>query len=1067
MIMRATSSVLFLAALAACRTSNLGACTADPQCPQGSVCDTAAAVCVAKPGVCLPACDATHVCNTATLACDPVNTSGCTPSCDSSHLCVSGSCQPATTTAVAITAPAANAFVSGTLQAAATATAPGGVTAVRFDLSRGATVVATAAGVASTSAPSSFSAALALASVADGPASLTATVAAAAGNATSAPVLVTVDQTAPVITLQTDGRLAFYGAGQTAVVTAQITDATSGVQDSTVALLIAGHAAVPGVAGTGGVYTFSVLIDDSIVAAGASAAVPYQIAASDNAGNPASVSGDPRQVVQADRDAPAFGVISYSPAALAGPSGHLLFGGPAGNSVLVRATLTDFAGVGATCLRLAGETSACLHPGTRLIATNTWSFTLPDPAPPQDGTVATSFTLQADDTLAAALSGASKLEHQASSVQTVYFDYGPTIAIFADAAAYARTAVPIPVSALITDPSGVPDGGVFLNGTLQPSSRDGGLFVFQLDPRGAPAGVEGAYNFQVSATDGLALTADAGGSRIIDDAAPDASVRVFKGIDPNDGGVTYPAAVAGTGWDGTQFIYNDTVHVKGTLTDVSGLASANLHIDYLQVDGGLSAGSTHSICTVGATSCAFDVPIALNAPGNGAFNTFTNTHPMGDILAPSDKLKIVIDSTDAAKSANGAAAAHTGASSNDAQTTRLLWQMYLPASVSGLGIHPDGDLIVTLDGGTDTVVAMRPDDGGVHWSWGSDAGAAGMGVIDGTPAIGSGTAATALIYVAGEKGEVYALNAGGAAAWHSSTGDTLNTGPAVFTTPIAGVPVDYVIVDGALTNSTLHNIVAGAQVSSTAVADSNPFSAPFIVSGSVYYGTASGIARHTLNSTTGALGAFTDSTASLIQTSYFEVMTDGVALFASRGGNTGLVSSDLSFNGIWSKGTNGTPVTPTGAPAIRANGLLVVPLAGGPVNTYVAADGTGSTQLLTLGAGSGRGPLIGWDGVAISHEHLYFPRLAAVLYAYDATGTLSWYADPNGVTYRALSMDCSGRLFSASNGLANGKSLVFALITDDRGLADTPWPSYRVDARNTGNAVSTSGILKNGGTCTQ
>ncbi len=1154
MIMRTTSSVLLLAALAACRTSNLGACTADAQCPQGSVCDTAAAVCVAKAGACLPACDATHVCNTTTLACDPVDTAqvavtspadgavvtgtlqatatahatggvsalrfdlrstggallasgagtasgtatwtaaislagvapgaailtavattpqgaatspavsvtvqqntACTPACDTAHVCVSGSCQPAGTTAIAITAPAANAFVSGTLQAAATATAPGGVTAVRFDLSRGATLVAFAAGVASTSAPSSFSAALALASVADGPASLTATVTAAAGNATSAPVSVTVDQTAPVITLQTDGTAAFYGAGQTAVVTAQIADATSGVRDSTVALLIAGHAAVPGVAGTGGVYTFSVLIDDSIVAAGASAAVHYQIAASDNAGNLASVSGDPRQVIQADRDAPAITAISYSPAALAGPSGHLLFGGPAGGSVLVRATLTDFAGVGATCLRLAGETSACLHPGTRLIGTNTWSFTLPDPAPPQDGTVATSFTLQADDTLAATLSGASKLEHQASSVQTVYFDYGPTIAIFADATAYARTAVLIPVSALITDPSGIPDGGVFLNGTLQPSSRDGGLFVFRLDPSVAPAGVEGAYNFQVSATDNLANTADAGGSRIIDDAAPDASVRIFKGIDPNDGGVTYPAAVAGTGWDGTQFIYNDTVHVKGTLTDVSGLASANLHIDYVQVDGGVSAGSTQSICTVGATSCAFDVPIALNAPGNGAFNTFTKTHPMVDILAPSDKLKIVIDSTDAAKSANGVAAAHTGASSNDAQTTRLLWQMYLPASVSGLGIHPDGDLIVTLDGGTDTVVAMRPDDGGVRWSFG---GGVGLGAVDGTPAIGAGDGGNARVYVAAQNGGVFALNPNGSEAWHYFTSDVLNVGPAVVS-PTVAPTTDQVIVPGALTSSKIYSIAQGVLLNATApaVADSNSSSAPFVLGTAVFFGDDSEVERFSIS----ALGALGSRTVGGNAAVFKEVITDGTSIFGWRAGVTnGLTSLDTSLGVNWSRA-----VAPNAAGAVALDGSIVVSLTGGAVNLFDPnPNGTGASSTLFNLGGSGRAPLIGWDGV-LAHEHLYLPRDSAVTYAYDRSGTLLWYADPNGATYRALTMDCSGRLFGATNGLATGQSLVYALITDDRGLADTAWPSYRLNARNTGNAVSTSGILKSGGTCTQ
>ena len=1037
--MRSTLALCLLAALSACRTSHLGACASDAQCTlEGSVCDLAAGVCVAKPGVCLPACDAARV-------------------------CTNGICQPASSASIAITSPAANAFVAGTLQATAAASAPGGVTSLRFDLSRGGTVVASAPAAASPGNPSNYSAAIPLASVADGAATLTATLTAAAGNTNSAPVTVTVDQTPPAIALQTDGRTLFLGAGQTATILAQITDAISGVQDSTVSLLLSGHAAVPGAPVAGGTYSFPVLIDDSIVAAGASATLPFQIVAANKAGQAATLSGAPGEVIQADRDAPSISAVSYTPAAVAGPAGHLLLAGPAGGTVMVRATIVDGAGVSSACLRLPGETAACQHPGTTLINTTTWTFALPRPAPPQDGTVATSFTLEADDTLAASLTGTSQAEHQARSAQTVYFDYGPAIAVFADPVPYARTSVAIPVSALITDPSGVPDGGVFLNGTLQPSSRDGGLFVFQLDPRGAPAGVEGAYTFQVSATDGLGITADAGASRIIDDAPPDAGVRVFRGTDPGTPGVTYPAAVTGTGWDGTQFIYNDTVHVKGTLTDLSGLASAGLHIDYQQVDGGISVGSTQSLgCTSGATSCAFDVPIALNAPGNGTFNTFTRTHPMGDILAPSDKLKIVIASTDAAKSANGVAAAHTGASTSDAQATRLLWQMYLPASVSGLGVHPDGDLIVTLDGGVDTVVALRPDDGGVHWSFG---GGVGLGAVNGTPAIGAGTAGNARVYVAAQDGGVFAINSDGGEAWHYYTGDTLNVGPAVVS-PSVNPLTDQVIVTGALATSQIDSIAAGPTagtallLGNAAVADANKSSAPLVLGGTVYFGNASQLESHSL-SALGALGAAATAGATAV---YQEVITDGTSLFAWRSIATGLTSRDpaLAFN--W----NAT-VTPTGAGAVALDGRILVSLTGGPVNLFDPNTGAKSL-LLTLGA-SGKAPLVGWDGMA-THEHFYFPSSTAGTYAYDSSGNLLWYENPNGATYRAFSMDCSRRLFGASNSangalLLNGnKSLVYALITDDRGLADTPWPSYRLDARNSGNAASTSGIFKTGGTCT-
>jgi hypothetical protein len=1045
--MRLTLAITLLFSSVACGTSHLGTCTKDADCPAYATCDPSRSVCVIKRGVCFPACDASHVCDPATQA-----------------------CQPVTSPSVSITSPAAGGYATVTLQATAVALAPGGVTGLTFNLSSNATVVASASGAVSPSDPSSWSATIPLTSVADGAVDLTATLTYAGGSATSAKVSLTVDQTPPAISMQTDGRTTLYAGGQTDTVVASITDALSGVKDSTVSLVVNGRS-IPGVAGAGGTYSFPVVIDDTVLAAGTSATVAFTITAGDNAGNtPFTLSGDPKQVIRADRDAPAITGITYTPAGIIDASGHRVLGGPAGGSVTVNATITDGAGVApaSACLRMAGETGACAHPGTAG-AGNGWTFALPRPAAPQNGTTPFNFTLEADDTLAASLSGASQAEHQARFAQVVYFNYGLlSISIFPDTKPYARTAIPVPVSALITSDAGVPNGAAFLNGTVAPSFRDGGFFTFPLDARGADAGVEGPYAFQVSATDNSSNTANAGGTRIIDDAPPDASVRVFKGTDPGGASVvTYPTAVPGTGWDGTQFVYSDTVHVKGTIADVSGIPDAGLHIDYVQIDGGVSAGTVQWLpCTAGQTLCTFDVQVALNAPTNGTFNTFTRGKPMGDLVSvPVDNLKVVIDANDAAKSANGTAASHSGTSSRDAQTTRLLWQMYLPAAVSGLGIHPNGDLIVTLDGGADTVVALRPDDGGVHWSFGADAGTNGLGPVLGTPAIGSGTPTTARVYVAARDGGVYAIGPTGAEAWHFNTPDVLDVGPAVLAASTPNPVTDQVIMPGALGTSKIYSIASGLLVSSAAVGDADTLSAPLILGGSVFYATVSTVAMHTI-SALGALG--TASKYDGTNTAYFEVITDGFSLYVWRNTADRFLSLDTSLlvaNQNWTQN-----VTPTGAGAVALDGSILVSLTGGPVNTFDPGTGANST-LFNLG-GSGGAPLIGWDG-QLAHQHFYLPRNSAVTYAYDSNGTLLWFADPNGATYRAFAMDCSGRLFGATNApgtpvLAGGKSLVYALITDDRGLADTPWPSYRLDARNTGNVGSPKyGILPTGGACSQ
>jgi hypothetical protein len=45
---------------------------------------------------------------------------------------------------------------------------------------------------------------------------------------------------------------------------------------------------------------------------------------------------------------------------------------------------------------------------------------------------------------------------------------------------------------------------------------------------------------------------------------------------------------------------------------------------------------------------------------------------------------------------------------------------------------------------------------------------------------------------------------------------------------------------------------------------------------------------------------------------------------------------------------------------------------------------------------------------------------------------------------------------------------VFAFISDDSGLADTPWPTLRRDGRNTGNAGALKyGIRTAPDSCTQ
>jgi len=76
---------------------------------------------------------------------------------------------------------------------------------------------------------------------------------------------------------------------------------------------------------------------------------------------------------------------------------------------------------------------------------------------------------------------------------------------------------------------------------------------------------------------------------------------------------------------------------------------------------------------------------------------------------------------------------------------------------------------------------------------------------------------------------------------------------------------------------------------------------------------------------------------------------------------------------------------------------------------------------------------------------LYLPQEGHLFLAFTSAGATSWTFGTDAPIFRAATMDCAGRLYVASG------ETIYALITDDRGLADAPWPTYRRDSRATGN----------------
>jgi hypothetical protein len=144
----------------------------------------------------------------------------------------------------------------------------------------------------------------------------------------------------------------------------------------------------------------------------------------------------------------------------------------------------------------------------------------------------------------------------------------------------------------------------------------------------------------------------------------------------------------------------------------------------------------------------------------------------------------------------------------------------------------------------------------------------------------------------------------------------------------------------------------------------------------------------------------------------------------------------------------------TAEPTFGIDGKLYGANLAGNVLTFAPATGAAS-PFLTLGSSTpGLTPLLGSD------EHIYIPRRPSLFSAYEGN-QLSWTFDPPSAILRFAIMDCSGRLFTAAG------ATVYAFLSDDRGLADTPWPSLRRDSRNTGNHGALKYGIRTASGCTQ
>jgi hypothetical protein len=648
----------------------------------------------------------------------------------------------------------------------------------------------------------------------------------------------------------------------------------------------------------------------------------------------------------------------------------------------------------------------------------------------------------------------------------------PSVSPVADSSWYSRTGGILTVSATITkDPLGSP---LVTTGTTRPlmmvgasgpffgTNTSGTTWQFPLDPTLAPAGAEAPLNFTINAVDAAGNIASQAGFRNVDDAAPVVTNLLItkSGAGTTGTGVQYPAALANTGYNGSRFIYHDSIHIQGTIQDqgagiavVSGTPTPALRLDGIAVGGvkGSAAGPALAIttCTDGQTSpCTFTMDIVSNdLTKAGPFNAADNA------------LQLAFSLQDKALNAGGTSQPNIASMpAQDIQVTRLWWSLPTGTTVSGLAIHPDGDVIAT--GGTavssNTLFALYHDGPfnagagvGMDWQKGKDwfAAASDLGSIDGAPSIGAGGQSSARIYVATRNMHAVGISPSGVQIWQCPSLGIFHQPPA-----IAGVSNlngtaceaafmggDDSFLYGACGDPLNSNVCVQRPGSMVGVATS----AVTISGGAFYLGANTQVTKATLNANFTIVSTFPSGGA----TNAINNIVFGASKFfaiAPAVGTSNVYEFTSALGTDWT--TNPAPVTNSinGQAVLEpADSGLVLAAADMKLHSLAVATGT-NTDLKTLTTEVPYGPLLGSDG------RIYIgTNLGSVKAVNDSVGyTVSWSANIATIPIAtALTMACDGTLYAA------GGNTVYALITDAQGLRNSsPWPKYQRDTRNSGNA---------------
>jgi len=304
------------------------------------------------------------------------------------------------------------------------------------------------------------------------------------------------------------------------------------------------------------------------------------------------------------------------------------------------------------------------------------------------------------------------------------------------------------------------------------------------------------------------------------------------------------------------------------------------------------------------------------------------------------------------------------------------------------------------------------------------------GLVYSSPAVGvDGT-----VYVGSNDGKVYALDGTtGAQKWAVTTG-------AVWSSPALGA--DGTVYIGSFDGRVYAlNGATGAQKWAFATGGEVHSSPALGADGTVYVGSNDGMV-YALDGATGAK-KWAFPTGGTVYSSP-AIGADGTVHIGSSDGNV------YALDGVtgarkWAFAVNGGAES---SPAVGADGTVYVGSVEGRIYALDAATGAQKWVVGTSGTVHSS-PALGADGV------LYVGSWDGSVLALDAgIGAHKWAFVTGRVVISSPALDPDGTVYVGSN---DGK--VYAL-QGSAGLADSPWPKFRQNARNTGQGFVAPVVLR-------